>query len=130
MRAGMCGLRCQQHGFQYGLRELRQQFSLSLRGARLDQVISIATRLGMATRALRVELEDPGSLQRPCILHWNLDHFVVLLRVNRRGIAVFDPAFGERRLSSVEASRRKDDADESDAGIVVAVRGKRTHLWR
>lgn len=108
--AAECGLACvayvaQQHGCQLGLRELRQQFSLSLRGARLDQVISIATRLGMATRALRVELEDMGSLQRPCILHWNLNHFVVLLRVNRRGITVFDPAFGERRLSSAEASR-------------------------
>ena len=30
------------------------------------------------SRALRFELEDIGLLSLPAILHWNLDHFVVL----------------------------------------------------
>lgn len=48
-----------------------------------------------------------GQLTLPCILHWNLNHFVVLKRVTRGGkkITICDPAVGERTLSLAEVSR-------------------------
>jgi ATP-binding cassette subfamily B protein RaxB len=93
------------HGLHLSLAELRRRFPLSLKGARLDQLVDIAHRLHLRARALRLELQDLPRLALPCILHWDMDHFVVLARAGRRGATVFDPALGERRLSLAEVSR-------------------------
>ncbi len=87
-----------------GLPELRRRFSLSLKGAKLSQLIHIAQQLGFQTRPLRLDMEDLGKLKLPCILHWDLNHFVVLAKVGRKGVTVLDPASGERRLSFAEVS--------------------------
>src|SRR5690606_23281750 len=93
------------HGLVVTLPELRQRFPLSLKGARLDQLIRIAQQLGFSTRPLRLELEELGQLRLPCILHWDLNHFVVLSKVERGRVVVLDPAFGERRLPLQPVSR-------------------------
>jgi ATP-binding cassette subfamily B protein RaxB len=63
-----------------------------------------ADALGLSARPLRVELSALREVQRPAILHWNLDHFVVLAKAGRRCIVIHDPAFGERSMSLKEAS--------------------------
>lgn len=47
---------------------------------------------------MRLEIDELVQLQTPCILHWDLDHFVVLREVRKRGVVIHDPAVGERRL--------------------------------
>ena len=93
------------HGHRTDLPEFRRRFSVSLKGASLNRLMGIAQQLGFQTRALRLDLEHLGRLQTPCILHWNLDHFVVLAKVGRRSVTVLDPAFGERELDFDEVSR-------------------------
>ena len=44
------------------------------------------------------------QLQMPCILHWDLNHFVVLKKAGRRHITILDPAVGERRVPMAEVS--------------------------
>lgn len=92
-------------GYRCTLAELRQRFSLSLKGATLAHLIELGGRLGLQGRALRLEMAELDQLATPCILHWDLNHFVVLAKVDRKGIVVLDPARGERRLSMDEASR-------------------------
>lgn len=109
--AAECGLAClamiaYHHGHRVGLRELRQRFSLSLKGASLARLIDIAGRLGFAARPLRLDLDDLPKLRSPCILHWNLNHFVVLERVGRAQVTILDPAHGKRVLSYAEVSER------------------------
>jgi ATP-binding cassette subfamily B protein RaxB len=67
--------------------------------------VTHATALGFGCRPLRLDLDELGQLQRPSILHWDLNHFVVLQRVGRRHFVILDPAVGERRLSLAEVSR-------------------------
>ncbi|HEY7403619.1 MAG TPA: peptidase domain-containing ABC transporter [Candidatus Angelobacter sp.] len=93
------------HGAQIDLPALRQRFSLSLRGATLAHIIRFAGALDLTGRPLRVELEDLGYLKTPCILHWKMDHFVVLKKVTRKYIFLHDPAMGPRRVSHAEANR-------------------------
>jgi ATP-binding cassette subfamily B protein RaxB len=93
------------HGLQLSLAELRQRFPLSLKGAKLNQIIHIAQALGLSTRALRLEMENLGKLQLPCILHWDLNHFVVLAKVGRSKVTILDPAIGEKKLSFSEVSK-------------------------
>lgn len=108
--AAECGLAClsmvaAHHGDHTGLRELRRRHSLTLKGATLAQLMEIASKIGFKSRPLRLDIEKLSALQLPCILHWNLNHFVVLSKVGRRSITILDPAFGRRKLSQNEASR-------------------------
>jgi ATP-binding cassette, subfamily B, bacterial CvaB/MchF/RaxB len=64
------------HGLRVDLAELRQRFSVSLKGANLNQLMRHAQALGFATRPLRLELEEMNQLQLPCMLHCELNHFV------------------------------------------------------
>ncbi|RBJ35746.1 peptidase domain-containing ABC transporter [Xanthomonas oryzae] len=93
------------HGMQLDLPELRRQFHLSLKGIRLNQLIEIAQTLGFSTRPLRLEMEQLDQLSLPCILHWDLNHFVVLAKVGKSKATILDPAIGERRLSLGEVSQ-------------------------
>src|SRR5690606_10299492 len=107
--AAECGLACLAmiagyHGRRIDLATLRRRNLVSLKGATLKSLMEIARGLGLATRAVRLELEDLRGLKRPCMLHWRMDHFVVLRRVGPRGIVVHDPASGERRIGMREAS--------------------------
>jgi ATP-binding cassette, subfamily B, bacterial CvaB/MchF/RaxB len=110
--AAECGLAClamvaNYHGYQVDLATLRQRFALSLRGATLKQVIDMAHGVKLAARPLRLDLEEMNQLQLPCILHWELNHFVVLKKVlnSNKGIVILDPARGERTIGAGELSK-------------------------
>jgi len=108
--AAECGLACLamiagHHGLNVDLPALRQRFSLSLRGTTLNHIIRFAGVLDLTGRPLRVELEDLDCLKTPCILHWKMDHFVVLKKVTRKYVFLHDPSMGPRRLTFAEASR-------------------------
>ena len=65
----------------------------------------IADRLGLASRPLRLDVDELPQLRLPCILHWDLNHFVVLKSVGRGGATIHDPLAGVRRLTLPELSR-------------------------
>ncbi|MFL6417775.1 MAG: peptidase domain-containing ABC transporter [Bryobacteraceae bacterium] len=107
--AAECGLACLAmiasfHGRLTDLPALRQRFNISLKGATLAHLVQLANRLGLNARPLRVELEDVAQLETPCIVHWDMAHFVVLKEVRRGRLVIYDPALGERRFSLREAS--------------------------
>ncbi|HET7299417.1 MAG TPA: cysteine peptidase family C39 domain-containing protein, partial [Oleiagrimonas sp.] len=107
--AAECGLAClamvaRYHGHDVDLPSLRRRFSTSLKGANLARVMSMATDLGFTTRPLRLELDELNQLKAPCVLHWDLNHFVVLKQAGKRYIVIHDPARGERKITLKEAS--------------------------
>ncbi len=93
------------HGRKESLSELRRRFSVSLKGTTLNGLVSAADRLGLSGRAVRLELGELKQLNTPCILHWGLNHFVVLCKIKRKRITVHDPARGKLILSIEEVSR-------------------------
>lgn len=108
--AAECGMAClamvlAYHGRQIDLATLRRRHPLSLKGMTLRNLIDLCGAQGLTARALRVELTDLPRLRLPCILHWGLNHFVVLTRVERGGLVINDPGRGRRRVSLAEASR-------------------------
>ena len=105
-----CGLACLAmvagyHGNRTELGELRRRFQPSGQGLTLRQLVDLSGHLGFSARPLRAELGAVGHLQRPCILHWDLNHFVVLKRLGRRHAVIHDPALGVRRLDETAFSR-------------------------
>ncbi|MBN8507147.1 MAG: peptidase domain-containing ABC transporter [Burkholderiales bacterium] len=108
--AAECGLACLAmvagaHGHRSDLPTLRQRFSLSLKGVNLLDLVRMAEDLKLHARALRAEIEDLAQLAHPCVLHWDMNHFVVLAGVKRGVATIHDPAHGVRRLKLEQVSR-------------------------
>ena len=146
--AAECGLACLGmisgfHGHHSDLASLRAQFPISLKGATLAHLIRTASQMALGARPLQLELEELDQLKLPCILHWNFNHFVVLTKVDKASITVFDPAAGERRFSMDEVSKAFTGVALElwpDAGFkpqvkkaplrLRALMGRVTGLWR
>lgn len=108
--ASECGLACLamvcgHYGKNVDLIALRQQFNLSARGATLSGLTGIADQLGLATRPLSLDIDELGALKMPCILHWEFNHFVVLVSVRRNRAVLHDPARGRRVVGMAELSQ-------------------------
>ncbi|HWH21836.1 MAG TPA: peptidase domain-containing ABC transporter [Allosphingosinicella sp.] len=108
--AAECGLAClamaaSYHGHETDLGSLRRRFSISMKGVTLKTIMLMAERLGMSGRALRLEPEQLKELRTPAILHWDMNHFVVLTGANARSATIHDPALGARRYGIEEVSR-------------------------
>jgi ATP-binding cassette subfamily B protein RaxB len=108
--AAECGLAClamavAPHGLRTDLPTLRQRFSLSLKGATVADLVRMADALQFSARALRAEMDHLPQLRLPCVLHWDLNHFVVLTELTRREAVVHDPARGVRRMPLTELSQ-------------------------
>jgi ATP-binding cassette, subfamily B, bacterial CvaB/MchF/RaxB len=108
--AAECGLAClamvaAAHGLDIDLPTLRQRFAISLKGATLADLAATSRALHLQPRAVRAEPEQLDMLPLPAILHWDFNHFVVLVRVNAHDVSIHDPAHGERRMRFDELSR-------------------------
>lgn len=105
-----CGLACiaiilNYYGYETNLLSLRKRFSVSLKGSTLSDLIDMSQELNLIGRPVQLELEELEELKCPCILHWDLNHFVVLQKVSGKKITIVDPAMGKVSLSLNEASK-------------------------
>lgn len=108
--AAECGLACLAmissfHGHRIDLSTLRRRHPVSLKGVTLRALIQVASQMHLTCRALRFEIGNLRQLQLPSIVHWDMNHFVVLKAVTRRGIVVHDPASGEKCFPISEAAK-------------------------
>jgi len=105
-----CGLACLTmvaafHGYDTDLATLRRRHPISLKGATMAHLIQIAAGLELAARPVKVELQDLDGLALPAILHWDFNHFVVLVGVQRGRALIHDPARGRCEVELAEVSR-------------------------
>ncbi|GAA0505317.1 peptidase domain-containing ABC transporter [Tatumella terrea] len=108
--ASECGLAClvmvcRYFGMDIDLLNMRRRFGISSHGATLATIIHIAGQLSLKTRPLSLDIDEIGQLKRPCLLHWDMSHFVVLVAVRRGRFIIHDPAFGRRVVGLTEVSR-------------------------
>ena len=94
----------QHYGHKIDLNAMRQRFGSSLKGARLHDIMEMAEQLSLGSRAIRLEPHRLKDIALPAILHWNLDHFVVLKEVRRNRHIVHDPARGRVAYSLADIS--------------------------
>lgn len=109
-----CGLAClamvaASHGFTTDLPTMRRHFGTSLRGATLRSLMETAERIGLSARPVRSEPMTLRGVRLPAILHWDLNHFVVLdeVRSSIRGTryVILDPAHGRVVMPVEELSK-------------------------
>lgn len=117
--AAECGLACiamiaGYHGYKVSLPLLRQKFDTSLRGMTFKSIMYVSARLNLSARALKVPLEIIGDIKLPAIIHWNLNHFVVLKKVSKKRVIIHDPSRGFVALS-------KDEFSNSYTGVALEI---------
>lgn len=135
-----CGLACLAmvagyHGLKTDVAALRRRFPTSAAGVTLSAIMEMAGRLDLDCRALKVPLDDVRKLQTPCIVHWDMNHFVVLKFAGTNSMLVHDPATGARRHTreafsthftgvalELHPTKRFEAADER-------TRLRLSHLW-
>lgn len=87
---------CHYWGHVLTLSCLKQRFVSSARGMTLRGMADAMVQLGFKIRALQVPLSEISLIACPAILHWEMNHFVVLKSVKNNQIIVHDPAYGVR----------------------------------
>jgi ATP-binding cassette subfamily B protein RaxB len=92
-------------GQRSDLAGLRARFSISLKGVNLKLLLAMADALALQGRAVSLTLAQTAQLRLPCILHWDMNHFVVLASRGARSVTIHDPALGRRTLPLAEFSR-------------------------
>jgi ATP-binding cassette, subfamily B, bacterial CvaB/MchF/RaxB len=105
-----CGIACvamvaSYYGHATDLISMRMRLSPSLKGITLKQVSQVAETMGLASRGVKADMPALSKLQLPTVLHWDMNHFVVLTEVTAKTITVHDPARGIRKLKMSEASK-------------------------
>ncbi|WP_440905887.1 peptidase domain-containing ABC transporter [Catenovulum sp. SX2] len=108
--AAECGLAClamiaTYHKYETSLTELRLKYSISNHGCTLKDIIQISSDLKLSCRAVKLEPESLPELELPCILHWEMKHFVVLSSIKKGKCIIHDPGQGERILSMEELGK-------------------------
>lgn len=90
------------YGLKTDIASLRRRFPGSARGITLRNLMENANAIGFSTRALKVDIDGLEKVAKPAILHWDLNHFVVLAEFSRKIVVVHDPAVGIKKLTLEE----------------------------
>jgi len=90
------------YGKKYSLQELRQHAHITREGVSLLGLSDAAETIGFRTIGTRITFEQLIEAPKPCVVHWDQDHFVVVHQYRKSKIYVADPAFGLVEYSETE----------------------------
>jgi ATP-binding cassette subfamily B protein RaxB len=86
-------------GLKADLAAFRERVAVTPRGVNLRTLMNLAASIGLAPRPVRIGLQRIGDLKFPAILHWNMDHFVVLEKVKGDTATIVDPSRGRTSMT-------------------------------
>jgi len=90
------------YGKDYSLNFFRKICHLDKEGVSIGKLTDACEVLGLETMRLRISLNELNELcHPPCILHWNHDHFVVLIEIKKasKEYIIADPGHGIIKIS-------------------------------
>ena len=113
-----CGAAClamvmAYYGKWVPLEQVRRDCGVSRDGSKAKNIYIAAEHYGFDVEAFRMSPEAlKESGQFPCIIHWNMNHFVVLDGFRGKNVYLNDPARGTVKVSW-------DEFDKSFTGVVI-----------
>lgn len=95
-----CGLASLTMCFQYNemnvsLQNLREKYPVSNDGLTMGDLIDICEEEGFIGNLYEAKTEELHQIQLPAVIHWSLNHFIVLTSIRKNKFYVSDPAIGE-----------------------------------
>ncbi|NSL85518.1 peptidase domain-containing ABC transporter [Chitinophaga solisilvae] len=94
-----CGPTClrmvaKYYGRHYTTDTLRQKTGYGKQGVSLLGISETAEKIGFRTRGVHLSYHKLQQAPAPAILHWDQNHFVVLVSCSSKGVKIADPARG------------------------------------
>ena len=86
-------------GHKIDINTLRNKYAVSQQGVTLKTIMQIAEKMNLSSRAVRLEVDELDKLKTPAILHWDMNHFVVLKKASSNKAVIHDPAVGIRTIA-------------------------------
>jgi len=90
------------YGKNYSLQKLRQLAHITREGVSLLGLSEAAEAIGFRTIGARITFEQLSQAPKPCVVHWDQEHFVVVYKLRKGKVQVADPAFGLVEYSETE----------------------------
>lgn len=125
-----CGPAClvmiaRHYGKKVNIQYIREQCFISREGVSLLGISMAADKIGLETKAVKIDVNHLEQALLPCILHWNQNHFVVLYNISTSMLTkqirykIADPGYG---LISLSAEKFKQAwLAEGEKGIALFV---------
>ena len=83
------------HGKKFSIQYLRDRCFITRGGVSLLGISDAAESIGFKTLGAKISWEQLAKeAPLPCIVHWNQNHFVVVVKTRKRRVLVADPAIG------------------------------------
>ncbi|MBX3257387.1 MAG: peptidase domain-containing ABC transporter [Chitinophagaceae bacterium] len=110
------------YGTYFNTDTLRHRSGFSKAGVSLLGISETAEELGFRTRGVKISFQQLQQAVTPCILHWDQNHFVVLISIRKNNIRVADPGKGKIAYTQQEFlahwTASKNDSG-NDTGIAL-----------
>ncbi len=92
-----CGPTClymifKYYGKSFSINELRKASYIDKDGVSFLGLSQAANSFGCSSVAVKISFKDLKSVQLPCIVHWNSEHFVVVYKITKSHVKIADPA--------------------------------------
>ncbi len=106
-----CGAACLAMILRYfgkkdiSLEQLRADCNVSRDGVTAKGIKNAAKKNGLEFKAFKADTESVKKVSLPAIIHWNMEHFVVLCGFDKNCYYINDPAFGKYKVSCNEFDR-------------------------
>ncbi|MCB1109522.1 MAG: NHLP family bacteriocin export ABC transporter peptidase/permease/ATPase subunit [Chlamydiia bacterium] len=112
-----CGAAClsmllSYYGRHVPLENLRVECGVSRDGSNALNLLNAAKKFGLEGKGHREGLRELYETDKPAILFWDYNHFVVLEGFGKKGVFLNDPAFGPRTVTY-------EEFDEGYTGVVL-----------
>jgi ABC-type bacteriocin/lantibiotic exporter with double-glycine peptidase domain/CRP-like cAMP-binding protein len=108
-----CGVACLSmlakfHRIDVSISWLRDVAKAGPAGTTLRGISEAGAQLGLEIVPYKVSRDRLDELGQPAIIHWDKNHWIVLVGVDERGVEVADPALGVYRMSREELNAHWD----------------------
>jgi len=122
-----CGPTClrmiaKHYGLSLNIQRLRDASGFSREGVSLLGIAEAAESMGFRTIAVKVPFNKLiKDAPFPCIIHWQQNHFVVLVEVQKNTVLLADPAKGLRKIAKDDFCEHWATTQEDGQPVGVAL---------
>jgi ATP-binding cassette, subfamily B, bacterial len=124
-----CGPTClrmvaKHYGKHYYADTLRKKAGFSKAGVSLLGISETAEKIGFRSRGVQLSLHQLKEASLPSIVHWNQNHFVVLVSISKNKVKIADPAKGMvtytiKEFSNHWISSQSENNEETGIALLI-----------